>query len=113
MTYNKNEIIIRFTDVAEQPSVKEADASYDTPIKRLVGFVAAKNLFPLFENAGLAANPRSSRKNAVVEDILTTLTRTPALFRFKSKGVLVGTGTLAQLLLLIMSRKRARTGYIG
>lgn len=110
MYHKKNEIIIRFTDVAEQPSINSAVEELvgvdDTPIRRLVGFVAAKNLFPLFDNADLAANPRSSRKNAVVEDILDTLSKTPSLFRFKSKGILVGTSSYEAL-----QRKRFRLSF--
>ena len=63
----------------------------------MVGFVAAQNLFPLFDNAGLAANPRSSRRNSVVADIINTLDATPELFRFKSKGILLGTAHYDEL----------------
>ena len=63
----------------------------------MIGFVPAKYLLPLFDNAGLAANPRSSRRNSVVEDILTTLDSTPELFRYKSKGILLGTSSYEAL----------------
>ncbi|WP_166418974.1 hypothetical protein [Cochlodiniinecator piscidefendens] len=96
MTYKKDDIVIRFSNVAAQPSSKEENID-EIPIKRLVGFVAAKNLFPLFDNAGLAANPRSSRRNSVVDDILNTLNTTPELFRFKSKGILLGTAHYEEL----------------
>jgi hypothetical protein len=95
-TYKKDDIIIRFSNVAAQPSSKEGNVD-DIPIKRLVGFVAAQNLFPLFDNAGLAANPRSSRRNSVVDDIINTLDTTPELFRFKSKGILLGTAHYDEL----------------
>ncbi len=97
MTYNKNNIVIRFANVATQPSDKATEFENDTPIKRLIGFVQAKNLFPLFDNAGLAANPRSSRRNSVVEDILSTLATSSSLFRYKSKGILVGTANYEPL----------------
>lgn len=96
MSKAKQDIVIRFSCVSEQPSNVQ-DSNGDTPIVRLVGFVPAKYLLPLFDNAGLAANPRSSRRNSVVDDILTTLEATPELFCFKSKGVLIGTADYEQL----------------
>lgn len=96
MTSKIDDILIRFSDVAAQPS--RSDSSEDeSPIKRLVGFVPAKYIIPLLDKAGLAANPRSSRRNSVVDDILDTLARTPELFRYKSKGLLVGTAHCEEL----------------
>jgi hypothetical protein len=86
-------IIVRFTDVSSQPT----HPLQDDPIKRLVGFVQAKNLIPLFDHAGLAANPRSSKRNSIVSDILDTLESSPELFRFKSKGILIGTSKYSEL----------------
>lgn len=91
-----NDIVVRFAHVAEQPS-SNTETGEDTPIKRLIGFVPAKYLLPLFDNASLAANPRSSRRNAVVSDILNTLDTTPELFRYKSKGILLGTSSYKAL----------------
>ena len=96
MSKHQNDIIIRFAHVDEQPS-NNSETGADTPISRLIGFVPAKYLLPLFDNAGLAANPRSSRRNSVVEDILTTLDSTPELFRYKSKGILLGTSSYEAL----------------
>ena len=45
----------------------------------------------------MAANPRSSRRNSVVNDILNTLNTTPELFRYKSKGLLIGTAHCEEL----------------
>ena len=93
---NTNNIIIRFADVAVQPSDNE-HSGVDTPITRLIGFVPAMYLLPLFDQAGLAANPRSSRRNSVVDDILSTLQTSPEMFRYKSKGVLIGTSNYSSL----------------
>ena len=90
MSTNTGNIIIRFAHVATQPS-NNRESGAETPITRLVGFVSAKHLLPLFDQAELTANPRSSRRNSVVEDILQTLQASPELFRYKSKGILIGT----------------------
>jgi hypothetical protein len=95
MASKTDDIIIRFAHVAVQPSTN--DAGEESPIKRLIGFVQAKNLMPLLHKAGLAANPRSSRRNAVVEAILTTLKDSPDLFRYMSKGLLIGTAHCDEL----------------
>lgn len=81
-------IIIRFAIVNEQT---------DGPIKRIIGFVPARNLFPLFDGLDLEANPRSAKVGSVTADILETLTETPKLFHFKSKGVLLGASAYSSL----------------
>lgn len=92
-----NKVIIRFALVAEQPNPKDEEKlSVGTEnsiagIKRYTGFVRGKDLYSLFDNVSLDANPRAARKGAVVRDILTSLKETPELFPFKSKGVLLGT----------------------
>lgn len=96
MSKNTNDIILRFAHVATQPS-DNRESGVDTPIARLIGFVPAKYLLPLFDQAGLAANPRSSRRNSVVDDILGTLKTSPELFRYKSKGILIGTADCRSL----------------
>lgn len=96
MPSTTNDILIRFAHVAAQPS-KTDDAQEESPIKRLIGFVPAKYIMPLLDKAGLAANPRSSRRNGVVDDILETLGKTPELFRYKSKGLLIGTAHCEEL----------------
>ncbi|MEH6744371.1 hypothetical protein [Hyphomonas sp.] len=89
MSKISDDIVIRFADVAVQPA-PNTDMGIEVPITRLIGFVPVRYLLPLFDNAGLAANPRSSRRNSVVEDILSTLNTSADLFRYKSKGVLIG-----------------------
>ena len=90
MSNSTGNIIIRFAYVATQPS-DNRESGVEMPITRLVGFVPAKHLLPIFDQAGLTANPRSSRRNSVVDDILQTLQTSPELFRYKSKGILIGT----------------------
>jgi hypothetical protein len=51
----------------------------------------------LFDQLDLEANPRSAKVGSVTSDILYTLTETPELFHFKSKGVLLGTSDYAAL----------------
>ena len=91
-------IVVRFAIVAEQPNIKDEDKLTNSPIgvslsgiKRYVGFVKGRDLFPLFDHASLDANPRSSKSGAVVHAIMDSLKDKPELFPFKSKGVLLGT----------------------
>jgi hypothetical protein len=91
-------IIIRFALVAEQPNPRDEDrlandSSEDTlaGIKRYTGFVRGRDLFPLFDHVSLEANPRAARVGKVTDDIIESLAKTPELFPFKSKGLLLGT----------------------
>jgi hypothetical protein len=78
---NPANIVIRFEQVAEQT---------EGPVKRVVGFVRAKNMLQLFDAADLEANPRSAKAGAVTADIIESIRGTPETFPFKTKGVLVG-----------------------
>jgi hypothetical protein len=80
--------IIRFDQAAEQA---------DGPIKRIVGFVQAKNLLSLFDDATLDANPRSAKANSVVSDIIESVREAPGIFQFKTKGILLGTSDYTEL----------------
>jgi hypothetical protein len=93
-----NKIIIRFALVAEQPSSRDeirlsTSTSDDSiaGIKRYTGFVRGRDLFALFDNVSLEANPRAAKTGNVVRDIIESLEKTPELFPFKSKGILLGT----------------------
>lgn len=81
-TPNSYNTIIRFDQAAEQS---------DGAITRIVGFVRAKNLLSLFDDATLGANPRSAKVNSVVADIIESVSETPDIFQFKTKGILLGT----------------------
>jgi hypothetical protein len=76
-----NKIIIKFEDVAEQVY---------GPVKRLVGFVLARNMLTLFDAADLEANPRSAKAGPVTLAIIDSIERDAPIFPFKTKGVLVG-----------------------
>ena len=85
---NPDKIIIRFEQVAEQ---------VEGPVRRIVGFVKAKNMLQLFDAADLEANPRSAKAGPVTFDIIESITQTPETFPFKTKGVLVGASNYESL----------------
>lgn len=80
--------IIRFQQSAEQA---------DGPIRRVLGFVEARHLLDLFDDATLDANPRSAKTNTVTRDIIDSVREQPELFQFKTKGVLLGTSDYREL----------------
>lgn len=97
-------LIIRFALVAEQPSVRDEErltvagsADSIAGIKRYTGFVRGRDLFPLFDHLSLEANPRAAKTGPVTHAISDSLERTPELFPFKSKGILLGTSTFEAL----------------
>lgn len=79
---NPDKIIIKFEEVAEQ---------VHGPVKRLVGFVRAKNMLSLFDAADLEANPRSAKAGMITEAIIDSIEKEPEIFPFKTKGILIGT----------------------
>jgi hypothetical protein len=85
---NPYKTIIRFDQVADQP---------DGAIKRIVGFVQAKNMLSLFDDATLDANPRSAKANHVTADIIESVKEDPKTFQFKTKGILLGTSDYSEL----------------
>jgi hypothetical protein len=96
---NTDKVIIRFSQVAEQPA---------GPVLRFVGFVKAKEMLQLFDAADLEANPRSAKSGNVTEDILESITETPEIFAFKTKGVLVGASSYVRL-----QRNRLELSFIN
>ena len=94
---NPSSIIIRFDDVAEQAAGS---------VLRIIGFVRARELLPLFDAADLDANPRSAKSGPVTEDILESIDATPEIFVFKTKGILVGASSYERL-----QRKRYRLSF--
>jgi hypothetical protein len=85
---NPTNVVIRFEQVAEQT---------EGPVKRIVGFVRAKNMLQLFDAADLEANPRSAKAGNVTADIIDSITSTPETFPFKTKGILVGSANYKSL----------------
>lgn len=97
-------IVIRFAVVAEQPSARDEERLSNLSrensiagIKRYTGFVRGRDLYPLFDHVSLDANPRAAKTGAVTNAILESLDRTPELFPFKSKGILIGTSNYEAL----------------
>jgi len=83
--------ILKFSHVSVQPSGDE------NSIRRAVGFVNIGQLLPILDSKALAPNPRSAKRNAIIEGILGTLNDTPELFRFKSKGLLISSHRVEEL----------------
>lgn len=101
---NVPKLIIRFALVAEQPNTRDEERlsgiSSDNSIagiKRYTGFVRGRDLYPLFEHVSLEANPRAAKTGAVTTAILESLAKSPELFPFKSKGILLGTSNYEAL----------------
>ncbi|WP_380874278.1 hypothetical protein ACFB49_46870 [Sphingomonas sp. DBB INV C78] len=85
---NPNELIIRFDSV---------DRQTEGPVTRLVGFVRARNLLPLLDAADLEANPRTAKIGPITADIIESIEKTPELFPFKTKGILVASANCREL----------------
>lgn len=77
---NPNELIIKYEMV---------DSQSKGSVTRLVGLVRARNLLSLFDAADLDANPRSAKVGNVTADIIESIERTPELFPYKTKGILI------------------------
>ena len=87
---NPDHILVRFDQgqVAEQ---------VEGPVRRIVGFVKARNMLALFDAADLEANPRSAKAGPVTDAIIESIVETPDTFPFKTKGVLVGASNYEKL----------------
>lgn len=83
-----SELLIRYEQV---------DAQTEGPVKRLVGFVRARNLLTLFDAADLEANPRSAKVGPVTADIMESIQKTPELLPFKTKGILIASANCTEL----------------
>jgi hypothetical protein len=90
LTMNPDRIVVRFDQgqVAEQ---------VEGPVRRIIGFVRARNMLALFDAADLEANPRSAKAGPVTEAIIESIVDTPSTFPFKTKGVLVGASDYEKL----------------
>jgi hypothetical protein len=85
---NPNELIIRFEAV---------DSQTEGSVTRLVGFVRARNLLPLLDAADLEANPRTAKVGPITADIIESIEKTPELFPFKTKGILIASANCREL----------------
>ncbi|KAF0113060.1 MAG: hypothetical protein FD163_19 [Hyphomonadaceae bacterium] len=77
----KNEnLIVKFEQVCDQSNES---------IRRLSGFVKAKNFIEIINHADLQANPRSSKVGLVTYDIIDSIIKYSSIFPFMTKGVLL------------------------
>src|SRR5690242_3273372 len=61
---NPDKVIVRYEQVDEQ---------VEGPVRRIIGFVKAKNMLALFDAADLEANPRSAKAGPVTEAIIESI----------------------------------------
>jgi hypothetical protein len=76
----KFDLVIHFDQACEQVNAN---------VRKVTGLVKIKHLLPLITQLELEANPRDSRVGRVTNDIRESLERTPEMFPFKTKGILV------------------------
>ena len=75
-------------------------------INTLSGTVTASSILKLIDVADLKANPREAKTGKITDDIIESLSETPELFHFKTKGLLVSAGECEPL-----DRNRFRLGF--
>lgn len=92
------EVIIRFEKSAHQ-------TIEDTT--KIVGMVKAKYLIPLITDLDLQANPRNSKIGGVTSAIEDSIMSDPALFPFKTKGILLAASDYEDL-----DRERVRVIFV-
>ncbi len=69
--------------------ITESTSQSNGQLHKLIGLMDVKSLFALIDNSDLDANPRFAKSGRVTSDILESLDKSPELFFFKSKGILV------------------------
>jgi hypothetical protein len=73
-------VVLRYDDVSTRDKYA---------LRRLEGTVTPGSMIRLINIADLKANPREAKVGDVTDEIEETLTQTPELFQFKSKGLLL------------------------
>ena len=86
---NKNASVIIKFDFSTEQTVGE--------ITKIVGLTKAKYLVPIIDCLDLEANPRSSKTCAVTDAIEESIETDPAVFPFKTKGILLAASQYAHL----------------
>ncbi len=81
-------VILRFDDYA---------SSDKYALRRITGTVTAQSMIKLIGIADLNANPREAKVGDITDEIQETLDKTPQLYPFKSKGILLAAGQCASL----------------
>ena len=76
----KKSVVVKFTNL----SVRD-----DGKLRKIQGEMDASNFVKILDYARLDANPRDAKKGSLTEDIYETLEKTPELFQYKSKGILL------------------------
>lgn len=76
----KKTLILRLQDKCQQEHVG---------LRKNIGLLDPKNMYVLIDNLTLNANPRLAKSGRVTDDIIDTLEKTPELFMYKSKGILL------------------------
>ncbi len=66
-------------------------------ITKIVGLIKAKYLIPIIDVLDLTANPRSSKTGPVTTAIQESIENDPALFPFKTKGILLASSRYERL----------------
>ena len=88
MLNKRGSVIIKF-DFSTEQTVGE--------ITKIVGFTKAKYLIPIIDFMDLEANPRSSKTGAVTDAIQESIETDPAVFPFKTKGILLASSRYERL----------------
>jgi len=88
--------IVRFRGL----SVRDED---DGDLMKIQGEIDAVNFVNVLDNANLESDPRDAKKGNVTYDICETLEKTPDLFHYKSKGIL-----LSSMKAELLERNRVR-----
>lgn len=76
---------------------EQSDEQVLEGLRRIVGFVHGKSLLGLLDVGELSANPRSAKTGSVTAEIIHSLSRTPEIFPFKTKGLLLGASSYRAL----------------
>lgn len=75
----------------------ETDVSISEKIGRVTGLVDAENFSKLISIMSIESNPRKPKESSVTREICGTLTDSPELFHFMSKGILLSASSCQSL----------------
>jgi len=98
---SNSDTIIRLQSAAEPQRSPEG-----VKLNKLVSSINAEDFIKLLKAADNKINPRSAKKNSITEGIQDTLSESPELFWFKSKGMLIATEQCD-----ILERNRVRPSF--
>ena len=87
-----------FTDLSPADTITRVEITHPEErvldgIRRFSGFIKVREMIDIITELDLDANPRSAKRSLVTDAIIDTITITPELYPFKSKGILLGTST--------------------